>query len=276
MSQNLLGTDTEYPNYVKNPKWAARITVDLDEHTIEKRHPRVIKLIEKYMPDSLGVQECSTHWRKRFNSGSLEAIGYARVGADKHEKIGVIYNTKTVRLIESSSIWLTEKPNELDLSIEWRESPDDRLIERLAMYAVLEVIETGERYIHFNTHIDLPWNKIIQLKQVGVILDYMKEIIEKHGGVPAVLTGDFNFNKTSDAYAALLAGGVLDTKTECEISEGEGSFGKLIGPEYAPLPIDYVIGTKNLIYRKHKVIYDKFDGFFVSDHFAVCADLTLN
>ena len=276
MSQNLLGTDTEYPNYVKNPKWAERITVDLTEHTIEKRHPRFLALLEKYKPDSIGVQECSTHWRKRLSDGSLEKIGYARVGADKHEKIGVIYNTTTVRLVESSSIWLTEKPDELDLSVEWRESPDDRLIERLGMYALLEVIETGERYIHFNTHIDLPWNKIIQTKQVGVLLSYIKEIREKHGNPPAFLTGDFNFNYNSEAYAALIDGGIIDSAKASKVRDGISSFNKLIGPDYAPLPIDYVVGTDDVEYRKHTVAYDKFDDFFVSDHYAVCADVTIN
>ena len=176
MSQNLLGSDTEYPTHAKNPKFADRIKVNLDEHTMEKRLPRVIKLIEKYAPDSLGVQECCTTWRKLFANGSLDSIGYVRLGATKHPKSSIIYNAKKLEVIESESIWLTEKPEELSLSVEWRESPDDPLIERLAMYAVFEIRESGERYIHVNTHIDLPRNSIIQPKQTELLLSYIEKI----------------------------------------------------------------------------------------------------
>lgn len=277
MSQNLLGSDTEYPNHAKNPKFSNRIKVDLTEHTMEKRLPRVISLIEKYSPDSVGVQECCTTWRSLFANGSLDEIGYVRLGATKHPKSSIIYNAKKLELIESESIWLTEKPEELSLSVEWRESPDDPLIERLAMYAVFEIRESGERYIHFNTHIDIARNSMIQVKQTELLLSYIENIRAKHGNLPAVLTGDFNFNPEAPAYAIITSSDVVrDTRTECNVSEGISSFNKFIGPDYAPLPIDYVFGTKNLIFRSHKVIQDTIDGHFVSDHYAVCADFTLN
>ena len=277
MSQNLLGSDTEYPTHAKNPKFADRIKVNLDEHTMEKRLPRVIKLIEKYAPDSLGVQECCTTWRKLFANGSLDSIGYVRLGATKHPKSSIIYNAKKLEVIESESIWLTEKPEELSLSVEWRESPDDPLIERLAMYAVFEIRESGERYIHVNTHIDLPRNSIIQPKQTELLLSYIEKIRRKHNGLPAVLTGDFNFNPTSPSYDIIKSSDVVrDTRSECNVSGCISSFNKFIGPDYAPLPIDYVFGTKDLVFRDQKVIYDTFDGNFVSDHYAVCADFTLN
>ena len=161
MTQNLLATDTEYEGYVKQDEWADRILVDLSQHTLAKRQPRILALIEKYAPDSLGVQECSASWRSYFDK-KLSTIGYKFIGASKNGKIGIVYNTETLTLIEDGSVWLTEKPNSLKISKEWTNGSDG-ISERLAMYAVFEVNATGKRYIHFNTHIDTKKNEIIHI-----------------------------------------------------------------------------------------------------------------
>ena len=274
MSQNLLATDTEYEGYVKDPAWADRITVDLSEHTLAKRQPKILKLIETYAPDSLGVQECGASWRTFFDK-NLESIGYARVGAPKNQKIGIIYNTKTLKLIEKGSIYLTENPNSLKISKLWcSENNAEGITERLAMYCVFEVIATGERYIHFNTHIDTRKNDIIQEKQTEVIISYMNEIIDKHDGLPAVLTGDFNYNTGASEYRLLLDSGLVAAKTESTVSTGAGSFNKFISSSYHSSPIDHIIGTDNFDYYEYHVIYDMDGEYFLSDHYAVLADIS--
>lgn len=274
MSQNLLATDTEYEGYVKDPAWADRITVDLSQHTLEKRQPKILKLIETYAPDSLGVQECSASWRNYFDK-NLESIGYERVGAPKNQKIGIIYNTKTLKLIEKGSIYLSEKPDSLKISKLWcSENNSEGITERLAMYCVFEVLATGERYIHFNTHIDTRKNEIIQEKQTEVIINYMNDIIDKFDGLPAVLTGDFNYNTGATEYRLLLDSGLLAAKTESTVSTGDGSFNKFIGSSYHSSPIDHIIGTDKFNYYEYHVIYDMDGEYFLSDHYAVLADVS--
>ncbi len=263
MTQNLLSGDDEYKNCT---------TVNVAQHTVAKRQPRVLSLIETYKPDSLGVQECSKAWREYF-SESLDNIGYKRIGATKNQKIGIIYNAATVKPIANGSFWLTEKPESLKLTVEWAEGKTD-LIERLGMFVVFEHIATGQRYIHFNTHLETQKNNIIQTKQTEVLLQYIDKIREKYDNIPVVVTGDFNYTNKSSAYKTLMSTVLCDTKEVSTTSSGNGSFNKFIGPDHHSDPIDQILATREgWMYHNYKVLYDRFNGNYVSDHYAVIADI---
>lgn len=274
MTQNLLATDTEYEDNVKDPYWGSLIKVDLTQHTLAVRQPRMLEFFKTYAPDAIGVQECSDPWRKYFDK-NLSQIGYRRIGASKNQKIGIIYNSNTLKLISHNSFWLTENPEKLKLSKEWGSASDD-LIERLGMYVVFEVIATNERFIMFNTHVETPKNATIQTKQTEVLLNYIEQLQAKYPGLPVVMTGDFNYDLSTKAYQTLVSTTLVDTKKACDVSEGSGSFNKFIGSNYANAPIDQIIASKDgWIFSKYKVLYDTVDGCFLSDHYAVIADLKI-
>lgn len=270
MTQNLLATDEEYQGFVAN---GLEISVKLEDNTISKRQPRILSLIEKYQPDSLGVQECSAPWRTYFDN-NLGKIGYKRIGAPKNQKIGIIYNAKKLKPIASGSFWLTEDPENLKISKEWS-TGSDGLTERLGMYVVFEVVATGERYVHFNTHVDTNKNANIQTKQTEVLLNYIDKITKENGGIPAVLTGDFNYTMDSPAYDTLTGKMLGDAKKIALKSEGKGSFNKFKGEGYADKPIDQIaVSKEGLSVESYKVIYDRFDGNnFASDHYAVIVNI---
>ena len=274
MTQNLLATDTEYEENVKDPKWANLIKVDLSKHTLVARQPRVLDLFKTYAPDAIGIQECSTSWRNYLDN-NLSKIGYRRIGASKNPKIGIVYNTNTLKVITHNSFWLSEDPEKLKISSEWGK-PSDGLTERLGMYIIFEVIATGERFIMFNTHLDTSKNNIIQTKQTEVLLDYIVKAQEKYPGLPVVMTGDFNYNMTSAHYKVLMSTTLGDTKKLSVKSEGGGSFNKFIGQSYASQPIDQIVATKDgFVFHAYKVLYDTVDGCFLSDHYAVIADMEI-
>lgn len=268
MTQNLLSAAAE-----KDYQNADYMTVAYKDHTIQKRFPRFIKLLKQYQPDVVGLQECGAEWRSLMAGGALESAGYARIGATKHQKVSILYNTNKFKLIEHDSIWLTEDPQNLSITKEWGNAETDFLVERLAMYAVFEVIETGERFIHFNTHIETPSNNIIQKKQTEVLVKYIDEIRAKFDNIPAVVTGDFNYNYQSAAFEVLLSTCLKNTKFECTISSGAGSFNKFIGKEHHAQAIDQILATDNFDFRRYRVLYDTFDGCYVSDHYAVLTEL---
>lgn len=266
MTQNLLATDDEYKNFVAG---GLEISVKLEDNTIAKRQPRVLSLIKKYMPDSLGVQECSAPWRQYLDN-NLGKLGYKRIGAPKNQKIGIIYNTKMLKPVATGSFWLTEDPETLKISKEWGKDSDG-LTERLGMYVVFEVVATGEKYVHFNTHLDTAKNSVIQTKQTEVLLNYIEKVTKEYGNIPAVLTGDFNYNMDSPAYGTLTGGVLGDAKKLALKSKGAGSFNKFKGEDYASKPIDQMVVSKEgLMVESYNVIYDRFDGNnFASDHYAV-------
>lgn len=271
MTQNLLATDEEYQNNMNDANYASRSTVKLEDHTLAKRHPRVLELIDKYKPDSMGVQECSSPWRTYFDA-NLSKINYGIVYADKNKKIAVIYNKATVKPIKNGSFWLTEKPESLSISKEWGTSSDG-LTERLGMYVVFQVLATGDRYVHMNTHVDTEKNSTVQTKQTEVLLSYAEKL-SKDYAYPFFMTGDFNYTMDSSAYTTLTSGIFCDTKKNARSSSGNGSFNKFIGPEYNSKPIDQVLASKEgVTILTYKVVYDKIDGCFISDHYAVYSDV---
>ena len=51
---------------------------------------------------------------------------------------------------------------------------------------------------------------------------------------------------------------------------------KFIGEHYASEPIDQIVATKDgFIFHEYKVLYDTVDGCFLSDHYAVIADMEI-
>ncbi len=259
MTQNLLATDTEYANVT---------TVDPSMHTLIKRMPRILSLITTYSPDSIGVQECSATWRSYFDV-NLPRVGYSRIGADKNPKIGVIYKAAALSPIDSGSFWLTESPETLKISKEWNATT-----ERLGMYVVFEVVATGERFVHFNTHFGFE-NTVFVENQAKVLLEYIKKITDKYN-CPVTVTGDFNFNSTKPYHAQLTSGILKDTKDIAIDSVGAGSFNKFRSQDYASLPIDLVfVSEADWDVVKYRVIYDTYDGYFASDHYAVISEMKL-
>lgn len=259
MSQNLLATDTEYET---NPNNA--------QHLIKLRQSRIASIFLDHLPDSIGLQECSSPWRSYFD-GMRNLWTYSRVAADKNPKVSILYNTDTLKLISSGSIWLTEEPETLKISREWKGTT-----ERLAHHAVFEVIATGQRYVHVNTHIGFD-NDAVAMGQAKVVRDYCDRL-HSETGYPVVCTGDFNFTMSSPCYVAFAEGIMGDTKLLATgSSTGTGSFNKM-GHEGYPKaePIDQVMVSRDDwdVYT-YAVDYTTFDGWYASDHYAVVAEIKL-
>lgn len=259
MSLNLLATDTEYQANANNSK-----------HLIAVRQPRINAVILDHLPDTIGLQECSAPWRQYFDSLG-KTWSYDRVGADKNQKISILYNTDTLTLVDSGSIWLTEDPENLKISVAWKGTT-----ERLAHYAVLEVKASGKRYVHVNTHIGFD-NADVAMGQAKTVRDYCEKL-HADTGYPIVCTGDFNFTLESDYYKAYVEGLMADTKhLAAESSTGTGSFNKMGVSGYPKAyPIDQVMVSEGDwdVYT-YEVDYRTFDGWYYSDHYAVVATLTL-
>ncbi|MBE6576142.1 MAG: hypothetical protein E7654_07725 [Ruminococcaceae bacterium] len=259
MSLNLLATDTEYGS-----------NANISQHLIALRQPRVQTIILNHMPDSIGLQECSSPWRQYFDS--LDASwNYDRVGAEKHPKVSILYNTDRLELTDSGSIWLTEDPEHLKVSVEWEGNS-----ERLAHYAIFMVKGTDVHYIHVNTHVGTE-SVNLQTNQAKVVRDYCEKLVAETG-YPVVCTGDFNFTVKSPAYTELTGTILGDAKMlAAESSTGTGSFNKMGKAGYPkPDPIDQVmVSTADWNVYTYAVDYTTFDGSYYSDHYAVVATMTM-
>lgn len=222
--------------------------------------------IGEYMPDSVGLQECTYDWYVAFKTllPQYTFVGVGRDTGDISEECGemsaILFRSDKYKLVDSGTFWLSETPEEV--SFGW-----DAACRRICTWAVLENLETGEQYAHINTHFDhagdLARQKSIELvSQKALSFD-----------IPAVLTGDFNFSKGSELYSSVASTGLKDTQDLAADTMIGRTYHDYEGGEDG-LPIDYIwVNEKVESVSKYRIIRDKKLGQYVSDHFPIYADM---
>lgn len=234
----------------------------------EPRYKIVPQIIGEYMPDSLGVQECTYEWylMLKFLLPEYEFIGVGRDTGDRKTNCGemsaVLYRKDKYKLVDSGTFWLSETPEEV--SYGW-----DADFRRICTWVVLENLQTGEQYAHVNTHLD---HKGPLARENGV-----KLVIEKalSFDMPTVVTGDFNFHKGCDLYNLLVSDGLSDTQDmAAETMQGKTYHGYNGGEEGDP--IDFVLVNDSVsTVAEYRIVRDMIDGQYTSDHYPVYADIEL-
>lgn len=234
-----------------------------EEHYWEDRAPYVVSVIKKENPDSFGVQEATPDWMKYLNENldEYDFVGVGRDdGADEGEYSAVFYKKDLFNLSESNTYWLSETPDKVSKG--W-----DGACRRVCTYALLERKCDGKKYAHINTHLD----------HIGPIArsEGIKQIIEtavKYNDYPTVVTGDFNLDEGCDLYKNIISSGVLhDTKFCADDTMNSITFNDF--DRGHPGIIDYIFINDKFKALKYRVVTDKIDGKFVSDHYPVTAEL---
>ncbi len=240
------------------------------------REPRIVSFIKNRMPDSIGVQECEKFWKTRLD-GKLAGLGYAAAqseaykGEDYAFKNFIWYNTKTTSLIEGGRIWLSETPLEPSKGY-----GSQYYIS--AAWAILENKDTGARYVHVNTHLNVDSAKIRE-KEIAVLLSKIKTFENK--GYDVFITGDFNDEMSTSTYTTMtesFTDARYATTDTIELGYTYNNYNSETTPPSASKQnwIDYCF------FKGEKISIDKFDvvdkhgGGYMSDHNALVINFTLN
>ncbi len=234
----------------------------------ESRKNAVPALIEAYMPDSAGLQECTYQWYMRLTE-DLEDYAFVGVGRDTGdltedcgEISAVIYRKDKFNLIDSGTFWLSETPDEVSRG--W-----DGACNRICTWVVLENKETGEKYAHVNTHLD---HMGTLARQNGLELIRNKALSYD---IPTVVTGDFNFNKGTDLYNALVAEGLNDTQDMAPDTMTGKTYHGYMGGALGK-PIDFILVNEKISdVHVYKIIRERMDGTFTSDHYPIYSDMVM-
>ncbi len=252
--------------------------LDANEATIAERAPRLLSLIRSFEPDSIGVQEARGSWVRQLNT-ELMRKGYTRVGVDAggnpnasggYFATYIFFRTDKYDLLDSGTFWMSKTP---DVPSIYDSTVD---CNRTCTWALLENKETGFRYVHMNTHLD--WmNMEVNRIQVAMI----REQIERFEamGYPVFATGDYNCDEGTASYHEMLKSDrIADSKHVADKTMNLGTY-----PSYGQYdvtvtkPIDYVFVTKNaMTVHEYKVIDEKPDGKYVSDHNGLFVHATVN
>ena len=217
--------------------------------------------INQYSPDLLGVQEETPEWRA-FLSQHLDQK-YARVGEGRrgasseketNEAAAVYYNTEKFKLLHTVTKWLSATPD-IPSYIEGAHFP------RTVTFAVLRRKSDDVKLIYANTHFDCSSEEVKDAES-RILADIRKGF----GELPFIISGDFNSKPDSLSYKLVCKGGLFDASRTAPDSELGITFHGY-GKEGAT--IDYFFVNEKINPIAYKVLAEKPNGEYTSDHYAI-------
>lgn len=234
------------------------------------RKDNVCKMISYYQPDLLGMQEVCHNQMEDLKQGlsKYTALGVGRDdGKEAGEYCPIFFKTSKFSLVEYGNFSLSEHPETIGIK-GW-----DASYNRITTWAILQEKNNGKNIVYFNTHLDND-GKIARKEGVQLILNKIKEIAPD---MPAIITGDFNCELDEAPLQTLEKGGMQNALKTAAIAYGPSwsfhDFGRL--PLEERVLLDYVFVADGAKVNRYRVIQDTPDSGFLSDHYPVLVDLTL-
>lgn len=229
----------------------------------------------------IGLQEVLHQQLLDIKAGLGSSWAHLGTGRDDGKQAGeyvpLLYQPSVLRLVGSSQKWLSPTP---DVPSFWPGAGSRRYV----IVAVFEVITTGRRIVVANTHLDNA-SQTARVEGVKVALKTIGDVSKQYGGgLPVLLTGDFNsVPGTGDAYGTAVSNGLLtDLHTLAAPAQRFGPEGTFSGFEPGKEPnnrIDFIwLGpnaTSTWAVRRYEVLGNVVGGVYISDHRAVQGDVTL-
>ena len=243
-----------------------RVPCDEPPYDWTNRLPRVLASIEAGRFSIFGVQEAV----KRQLDDILAATGFAKIGggrndfADGGEHSCIVYDPKRFTLLDGGTFALSETPGVAG-SKSWKTG-----YPRIATWGKFRDAATGKDFCYYNTHLD---NRSRLAREEGIKL-IISHAREKGGGLPLVLTGDFNASPASVTYETAAA----FLRDAAKVSETgktgpEATFHAYHRRRVPQTPIDFIFVSDSIRVKSFAVDGRKYCGDWPSDHYPVYAEL---
>ena len=238
-------------------------------HSHEKRASGVVANIRNEMPDVFCLQEANKDWMDRI-AAAMPEYAFVGRGRDKEETAGeyspVFYNTGKYSLISGGTFWFSDTPD--TPSRTWGSRYN-----RICSWAVLAEKESGFSFAVFNSH----WDHLSVVSRNRSAELLPEKAAAYAPGLPVVITGDFNCKTNTAAYKTLIDGGFVDAMAVSPETSDLGTFhGYYKLSTKGEKPIDHILFASDRGYgRSYRVIAEKIDGAYPSDHFPIIAAIEL-
>ena len=230
-----------------------------------ERNERVLSMVRNYLPETVGFQEVDPTWYSTLKAGlkdQYDYVGEGRDGGTKGEANPIFYKKDVFNLIDSGTKWLSATPDRVS---KFEESS----LNRIYTYALLERKSDGTRIMIVNTHFDHK-SADARTKQGEVLAKFLKTITD----YPIVLTGDFNCDASSTAFAKVISGGVINSSDVADKKINNAATFTNYGTSNKI--IDFVfISPNGLAVTSYQVCNEMINGDFPSDHHPVLIEYTI-
>ncbi len=167
--------------------------------------------------------------------------------------------------MSDSTFWLSETPD-VPGSKSW-----DAAITRIVTKAKFYDKELKTDFVVFNTHFD-HIGKEARLNS-GAYLAGAVADSRIQAEIPVLVTGDFNCERTEEAYRNVTIKDLVDTKPVNDLTSTFCGFE--VGKMECKI-IDYIFHTKEWILKNYQVISDNDGQYYPSDHLPVLVEFELS
>lgn len=235
-----------------------------DGHGWPERKDDVIEVTRRNMPDVFGIQEAHIDWMNIFIKGMPE-YDYVGVGRDDGKEEGefspVFYRRDKFDLLDKGWFWISETPDVPSRS--WGSK-----CTRITSWAKLLDKQSGKTFVAMNTHLD---HVSEEARKNGVRL--INEFAAKLD-CPVFVTGDFNVYQGEDCYVDMVEGGIFrDSKFAAEDTEDYPTFHAYFHHDGPDAVIDFIFISDGFTAKKYRVVKDKINGAFPSDHCPIVSEI---
>lgn len=236
------------------------------------RKDNAAQMIAYYAPDLIGMQEVVHNQlvdlKERLPQYTALGVGRAD-GKEKGEYCSIFYKTDRFEVVKEGTYSLSETPEVIGVK-GW-----DAACERIVTWAVLKDKQSGKQLAFFNTHFD-HIGQIARKESAIMLAGKMNELAR---GLPAIVTGDFNATPDSEVIAQITQHQMLkDARLASPIVYGPSwtfhDFGRM--PVEKRTLIDHIFVTPEIHVNRFRVMDDRPDTGFLSDHNPVITTITIN
>lgn len=234
------------------------------------RKSAVLACITEMDADILGVQEATDEMLEAVSTLNevYDKVGIPRNNRPKStsERTDIFYKKNKFTCLYNETFWLSGTPNKPGSKTLLSPFP------RICTYAKLQDRATGEILNVFNTHLChlLPYTRN---KTMKILLNHINDY-QLQGNI--ILLGDLNTNSDSTTVRHVLNHQAIPLKSVYpnHITMNTMHFGNgHLNPK--DLPIDYIFVSKDVVVHHTKIVIEKFENMYPSDHFPVVTTLSI-
>lgn len=240
-----------------------------------------IDIIMRYLPDIMGLQECNSAVHSKVLKQLPDFYAFANKTHNNSSTVNytpIIYNTELFTLLKSDIVWLRGRYTGTNTkSLNWAvfEDKDGAKFALINYHGAV----CSNSYKGFENYTSSQLSQQAtewKLDNVVQVLEVKQAIIAEFGEIPIMVSGDNNFNSSSEPYKNLTAAGFVDAELTARLSRMTGyktSFGYGSVPGEG-LSIDHIFGINGVDFVAHGIVRGD-DVWKASDHSPVFVDFNL-